>query len=591
MKLLILSLCIIANLSNNGKASLESFMPTKDNMILADTTKGSDKSCSRPCKFNVKPRRCTYDFEISPSIEENGRPALTINNLTPGPAIRVCLHDIVIVKVKNKVPNQDVTLHWHGVEQKGTPYMDGVPMITQCPIVFGSTYEYAFIASSPGTFFYHTDSVSHQSDGVYGSLIVDQPQPLEPHASLYDYDRSEEHTLMVGAKFNELLTGHLEGVNQIRPDNLSVNGDEMDTKIFVMQGYGYRLRLINAIALECPLLINVERHPMTIIASDANPLQPVITDAVRLYPGERMDVVVRTDQQSGGYWVRVSGEGVCEGLSAHAMLLYSGFNYTTMLEQGPNPESETNYDTITDSQHLPSLREASPVPSVKSVYLSIDKNSPKFKDADIDFSYRSDAMSKKPFFPAVLSSVKSVVQINGKNFLYPDAPYLLKPRDVHPNIICNVGEENEQMEPQCLQVLKAQANEVIELVLGNEGFNTNDSYTFHMHGQKMQVIATWQNPKNVPVSKSEIYKLYSEDIVTRNERNPPLKDTFVVPNKGFTVVRYTPIYGGSWLLECRSCSTILPVAILINVPISIPKLVIDALPSCGNYRPADLLLN
>lgn len=118
----------------------------------------SDKSCSRPCKFNVKPRRCTYDFEISPSIEENGRPTLTINNLTPGPSIKVCLHDIVIVKVKNKVPNQDVTLHWHGVEQKGTPYMDGVPMITQCPIVYGSTYEYAFIASNPGTFFYHSDS-------------------------------------------------------------------------------------------------------------------------------------------------------------------------------------------------------------------------------------------------------------------------------------------------------------------------------------------------------------------------------------------------------------------------------------------------
>lgn len=52
-----------------------------------------------------------------------------------------------------------------------------------------------------------------------------------------------------------------------------------------MQGYGYRLRFINAIALECPLLINVERHPMTIVASDASPVQPAIADAVRLYPG------------------------------------------------------------------------------------------------------------------------------------------------------------------------------------------------------------------------------------------------------------------------------------------------------------------
>lgn len=83
---------------------------------------------------------------------------LTVNNMTPGPAIQVCLHDIVSVKVKNKVPDQDLSIHWHGVEQMGTPYMDGVPMITQCPITYGSTYEYAFIASSPGTFFYHSDS-------------------------------------------------------------------------------------------------------------------------------------------------------------------------------------------------------------------------------------------------------------------------------------------------------------------------------------------------------------------------------------------------------------------------------------------------
>ncbi|XP_045781984.1 laccase-2-like isoform X1 [Maniola jurtina] len=590
MKLLILCLYIIANLSYNGKASLESFMPTKDNMILADTTKGTHKSCSRPCKFNVKPRRCTYDFEISPSIEENGRPTLTINNLTPGPSIKVCLHDIVIVKVKNKVPNQDVTLHWHGVEQKGTPYMDGVPMITQCPIVYGSTYEYAFIASNPGTFFYHSDSVNHQSDGVYGTFIVDQPQPLEPHSSLYDYDRSEDHTMIIGTKFNELLTGRLEDINEIRPDNLVVNGDEMDTKIFVIQGYGYRFRFINAIALECPLLINVERHPMTIITSDASPVRPVITDAVRLYPGERMDVVVRANQRSGGYWIRVSGEGVCDGLNAYAMLLYSGFNYTNLLEQGPTAELEQDYETIIYGQQLRSLRDMSPVTKVKSVYLSIDKNAPKFKDSDIDFSYRSDAMSKKPFFPAVLAS-ESVLQINGKNFLYPNAPYLLKSRDVNPDIICNVGEESEHKEPQCLQVLKAEANEVLDLVLANEGLHTNDTYTFHMHGKSVQVIATWENPTNTPVSKADFLKLYSEDLITRNARNPPIKDTVAVPNKGFTVLRYTPTFGGSWLLECRSCSTVLPVAILITVPLSIPKLVVDTLPSCGNYRPADTLLN
>lgn len=36
--------------------------------------------------------------------------------------------------------------------------MDGVPMVTQCPIGYGQTFKYAFVATSPGTFFYHADS-------------------------------------------------------------------------------------------------------------------------------------------------------------------------------------------------------------------------------------------------------------------------------------------------------------------------------------------------------------------------------------------------------------------------------------------------
>ncbi|CAH0721837.1 unnamed protein product, partial [Brenthis ino] len=593
MRFLILCIYIIANSSNNGKASLESFLPSKDNLLLTDTTKSSDKSCNRPCKFNVKPRQCRYNFEIGPSFEEDEKPALTINGLTPGPAIHVCLHDIVIVKVKNKIPNQDLTMHWHGIEQKGTPYMDGVPMVTQCPISYGSTYEYAFIASSPGTFFYHADSVIHQSDGVYGTLVVDQPQPIEPHASLYDYDRKDEHTMIIGVKFQELLTAKLEDVSQIKPNSLLVNGDNSNTKLFVLPGYAYRLRLINAIAIECPLEIQAHNHLITVIATDGKPVRPVTTTAVKIYPGERMDVVIRMNQQSGGHWVRVSGEGSCEGRTAHAMLLYSGFNYTSMMEQGPDIDMNFEFDAkdIISGQQLQSFKDVPLAGNIKSFYLDIDKAYPKLNDGDIDFRYLSDAMPKKPFFPAALSSEKGVVQINDKNFLYPSAPFLLKPREIRQEAVCNVGEENMHKEPQCLQILKAQANDVIELVLVNEGRGSNDSYTFHMHGYTMQVLATWKSPEPTPILRKDVRTLLSRGLITRNEKNPPIKDTIIVPNKGITIVRLSASSGGSWLLECRSCSLSMPAAILISVPLSIPKKVIDKLPSCGSYRPADVLLN
>ncbi|CAG4911775.1 unnamed protein product [Colias eurytheme] len=589
MKLFVFWFFVIANIRNNGKASLESFAPTSDTIFLTDTTQKSDKSCHRPCKFNVKPRRCYYKFDVEPSLQDDG-PALTINGVSPGPAIHVCVHDIIIVQVKNKIPDQDLAIHWHGLEQRGTPYMDGVSMITQCPITYGSSYKYAFKASTPGTFFYHANSVAHQSDGVYGSLIVDQPQPMEPHSSLYDYDRSQEHTLIIGARFPELLSASLNVINDIPPSSLVINGDAKGTKLFVMQSYGYRLRLINAIGIECPILVSINDHLMTVVASDGKPVQPVTAAAVKLYPGERMDVVVRADQSSGGYWLIVKGESACDSLKARSMFIYSGFNYTSMLENVPNTELNYDISNIITGQKLLSNKDANLANKIKSFYLGIDKNAIKVKDEDLDYRYISDALPKKPLYPSALSLTDSVVQINRKNFLFPNAPLLLKPRDVFNHIVCDVGAEEKHYDVQCLQTLKT-ANEEVELILVNEGFNSNDSYTFHMHGYSMHVVASWQSPAGLSLSRKEFEKLDKDGLIVRNLQNPPIKDTIAVPNKGFTIVRINPDNGGTWLFECRSCSLTLPVAILINTPIAIPKAVVDTLPSCGSYKPADVLLH
>ncbi|PZC81713.1 hypothetical protein B5X24_HaOG212157 [Helicoverpa armigera] len=596
MKVFVCCLFIIANISNNGKASLESFAPSGTNILFEDSTKNLDKvSCYRPCKFNVKPKRCHYTFKVEPTIQEDGRPAITINGLTPGPPIQACVNDIIVVEVQNSILDQDISIHWHGVEQKGTPYMDGVPMVTQCPIGYGQTFKYAFVATSPGTFFYHADSVSHQSDGVYGSLIINQPQPLEPHSSLYDYDRSGENTLTIAAKFPELLTAKLDDVSRLKPDALMINGDGDISKIVVLAGFAYRLRIINAIAIECPVIVNIENHEMVVIATDGKPTKPVLARNVELYPGERMDVVVRASEEGGGYWIMTHGIGACAGLAANAMLIYSGFNYTAMLQENQNEFSQAKWesDLVVGGQMLESLQDVSHAAEVKSVYLGIDRNVVKVKDGDIDFRYISDAIPKKAFFPAAFAlHDNGVVQINGKSFLYPNVPILLRPRDVKQDMFCKVGEEEKQVETQCVQVLDAEEGDVLEIALVNEGFGSNDSYTFHMHGYGMQVISTWQNPKDKPISKEDFQRMIKDGKILRNLQNPPVKDTITVPNKGYTIVRIKIDRGGSWLLECRSCAlSSVPAAILIRVPEAIPKAVIDSLPKCGNYRPPDVLLN
>jgi hypothetical protein len=75
--------------------------------------------------------------------------------------LQVCLRDRVIVDITNNMAGRTTSIHWHGVFQKGSQYMDGVPMVTQCTIHEGDTFRYDFIANNEGTHFWH----SH--DGKY----------------------------------------------------------------------------------------------------------------------------------------------------------------------------------------------------------------------------------------------------------------------------------------------------------------------------------------------------------------------------------------------------------------------------------------
>lgn len=63
----------------------------------------------------------------------------------------MCERDILVVDVVNKVPGAAVTVHWRGQSQRETPFMDGAPMITQCPINSFTTFQYKLRASNPGT--------------------------------------------------------------------------------------------------------------------------------------------------------------------------------------------------------------------------------------------------------------------------------------------------------------------------------------------------------------------------------------------------------------------------------------------------------
>ena len=76
--------------------------------------------------------------------------------MLPGPSIQVCEGDTIVVDLHNSLHSfEATTIHWHGLHQKGTPQMDGVGMITQCPITPHTRFQYRFTANDPGTHLWH----------------------------------------------------------------------------------------------------------------------------------------------------------------------------------------------------------------------------------------------------------------------------------------------------------------------------------------------------------------------------------------------------------------------------------------------------
>jgi FtsP/CotA-like multicopper oxidase with cupredoxin domain len=100
------------------------------------------------------------------------RTFMSVNRQLPGPSIQVCENDIIVVDVENQMEGTASTIHWHGLLQRGSPYSDGVPFLTQCPIAFGTSFRYVIHAMQTGTHLYHSHAGQHKANGIYGALVI-----------------------------------------------------------------------------------------------------------------------------------------------------------------------------------------------------------------------------------------------------------------------------------------------------------------------------------------------------------------------------------------------------------------------------------
>lgn len=124
--------------------------------------------------------------------------------------------DHVLVNVTNQLSN-GTALHWHGLYQNGTNWMDGSVGITQCPIPPGASFLYNFtIEGQYGTYWYHSHYSSQYTDGIVGPLIVHAPEEATTQES-YDFDQivllQDWYHDLSAALMPGYLNGLIQGTN------------------------------------------------------------------------------------------------------------------------------------------------------------------------------------------------------------------------------------------------------------------------------------------------------------------------------------------------------------------------------------------
>lgn len=124
----------------------------------------------------------------------NDRSNATRDNHPLSPTIYCHEGNTLNISVTNNLPYEFTTIHLHGIHMLNTPYMDGVPYVTQMPIAPKDTMVYTFLANKAGTMWYHSHIELQRNILCFGALIVQETDPEnEIVLVLSDVYNQDEH--------------------------------------------------------------------------------------------------------------------------------------------------------------------------------------------------------------------------------------------------------------------------------------------------------------------------------------------------------------------------------------------------------------
>ncbi|QQE65914.1 hypothetical protein GFS31_26060 [Leptolyngbya sp. BL0902] len=246
------------------------------------------------------------EIDLTASLNQvslDGRSAtlMTYNQQIPGPQLEVRSGDRLQIRFTNAL-DQPTNLHYHGLHLPPTGLADD-PFRTVAP---GETalYDFQIPDQHPSGFFWYHPHVhglvaSQVFHGLAGTILVrgeDEAPELQ----------SAQEAVLVLQDFDLDRRGQVQEPTPVfrmwgRQGNLITVNGQSQPRFSLPQGGLLRLRILNASASRVYQL-QLADHPWWLAATDGRSLAaPVAQESVILAPGERADLLVPGNRNSGSY--------------------------------------------------------------------------------------------------------------------------------------------------------------------------------------------------------------------------------------------------------------------------------------------------
>lgn len=521
------------------------------------------------------------------------RMVIAINTSVPGPPIVMYEGQTVLVHVRNKLLSDSAAIHWHGIHQRGTPWMDGVAYISQCPIGPGQTFTYRFKAEPRGTYWYHSHVGAQRTNGAFGAFIVkERPKDgvVQPRDMLmtvgdwHHHDSNEVYVRMVygnfinnkkykttttldGGKFSGVpwVSALIEGKGRYFDPATGVQFETPLAWFNVTKGETVRFRVIGVGAIY-PLRISVDQHNLTLIASDAFDIEETPCESFIINPGERFDFLLTANQEVSNYWIRaVSMEANVYNHTTEAILHYEGADTV----EPKTRRQDCTQNSVCVVVNCPFLYFPTGYYTKCLTFHDIAAKDP--ETTPVYEEGKSEEHFLNFHFPGTVFTPGAV---NGRKFEMPGISSLTQSDQIADNYDCKNKNCGEDKVCFCHYGLDLPFNQTIQMVWINMGSGKGWSHPVHLHGHSFYLLkmgypaydpATGQltadnpdvdcggDPKQNFCNEA---RWSSQDwtggnIPGLNLKNPPRKDSIIVPTGGYVILRIRSDNPGKWFLHCH----------------------------------------